>query len=71
MKGRKRTVAEQLRGAINSKLQRMVRLNKSRMDFADKFQKLIDDYNVACLAGNPDIDDFFNKLVEFTKRAQR
>jgi len=30
-----------------------VRLNKSRMDFADKFQKLIDDYNVACLAGIP------------------
>ncbi len=65
--GRKRTIAEQLKGAINSKLQRMVRLNKARMDFADKFQKLIDDYNVACLAGNPDIDDFFNKLVEFTK----
>jgi type I restriction enzyme R subunit len=45
----------------------MVRLNKSRTDFADKFQKLIDDYNAACLAGNPDIDDFFSKLVEFTK----
>lgn len=65
--GRKRTIAEQLKGAINSKLQKMVRLNKSRMDFADKFQKLIDDHNAACLAGNPDIDDFFNRLVEFTK----
>ena len=65
--GRKRTITEQLKGAINSKLQKMVRLNKSRMDFADKFQRLIDDYNVACLAGNPDIDDFFSKLVEFTK----
>lgn len=65
--GRKRTIAEQLKGAINSKLQKMVRLNKSRMDFADKFQKLIDDYNAACLAGNPDIDDFFRKLMEFTE----
>ena len=65
--GRKRTIAEQLKGAINTKLQKMVRLNKSRTDFADKFQKLIDDYNAACIAGNPDIDDFFGKLVKFTK----
>lgn len=65
--GRKRTEMERLKGAVNSKLAVMLRLNRTRADFAAKFQKLIDEYNKACLAGNPDLDLFFSRLLEFAK----
>ncbi len=62
--GRKRTAAEQLRGALNSKLQQMIRLNRTRMNYRDAFQQLIDDYN----AGATTIDDFFAELVAFARQ---
>jgi type I restriction enzyme R subunit len=52
--GRKRTEAERLRGAINSKLKRMVRLNKTRTNYMEKFQRMIDDYN----SGAANVDQF-------------
>ena len=58
-KRRKHIEAEKLRGAINSKLRKMVRLNKSRMDYYQKFQQLIDEYN----AGTKNVDAFFAELV--------
>lgn len=62
--GRKRTEAERLRGTINAKLQRMVRLNRSRMSYLEEFQRLIDEYN----AGSRNVEDFFNDLVAFAQR---
>ena len=41
-KSRKHIEAERLRGLLNSKLRRMLRLNKSRMDYYQKFQQMID-----------------------------
>ncbi len=41
----------------------MVRLNKSRVDFMEKFQKLIDEYN----AGSINIEIFFDRLLNFAK----
>lgn len=67
VEGRKRTEAERLKGAISSTLARMVRLNRIRMDFAQRFQELIDEYNEACGNGNPDIDLFFSRLVAFAQ----
>ena len=55
----KHTEAEKLRGAINSKLKRMVQLNKSRVDYLEKFQRLIDEYN----SGSANVELFFDKLV--------
>jgi type I restriction enzyme R subunit len=55
----KHIMAEQLRGAINSKVKRMVRLNKKRKNYQEKFQQLIDEYN----AGNINVEIFFDKLV--------
>jgi type I restriction enzyme R subunit len=57
------TQAEKLRGAINAKLQRLVRLNKSRIDYLERFQQLIDAYN----AGAASVDMFFANLVAFAR----
>jgi type I restriction enzyme R subunit len=61
--GRKRIEAEKLRGALNAKLTRMVRLNRSRMDYLRQFQTMIDDYN----AGAADVDTFFANLIGFAQ----
>ena len=56
---RKHIEAEKLRGAVQSKLKRMVQLNKSRTDYLDKFQRLIDEYNM----GSHNVEIFFDKLI--------
>ncbi len=61
--GRKRTEAEKLKGKISSKLRKMVRLNRTRMDYLDRFQRMIDEYN----AGSMNIDEFFKWLVSFAQ----
>jgi len=62
--GRKRTEAEKLRGTINAKLQRMARLNQSRMNYLEEFQRIVDEYN----AGSRNVEEFFDALVEFARR---
>ncbi|MCZ7360990.1 MAG: DUF3387 domain-containing protein, partial [Candidatus Methanoperedens sp.] len=62
-KSRKRIEVEKLRGAINRKLVQMVRLNKSRVNYLEKFQRLIDDYN----SGSCNVETFFANLVEFAQ----
>lgn len=66
-KSRKRIEAERLRGLINSKLAKMVRWNKSRMDYLERFQQMIDEYN----AGSMNVDEFFRQLTEFAKELNR
>ena len=61
--GRKHIQIEQLRGAINRKLQQLVRRNKTRIDYLEKFQMLIEDYNT----GAHSLEVIFDKLVEFTQ----
>lgn len=62
-KGRKRTEAEKLRGQISHKLAEMLRVNKTRMDYHQQFQKLIDEYN----AGSKNIDAFFAELMSIAR----
>ncbi len=59
--GRKRTEAERLRAAIDRKLRQLVRYNRTRMDFQERFQQLIDEYN----AGAVNVEAFFDQLVDF------
>ena len=59
--GHKRTEAEKLKQLIAGKLAQMVAVNASRIDLAEKFQKLIDDYN----AGSRNIELFFADLKDF------
>jgi len=61
--GRKRTEAEKLRGTIGSKLRKMVRFNRTRMDYLERFQKMIDEYN----AGSMNVDEFFKQLISFAR----
>jgi len=45
-------------------LARMVRLNKSRIDYLEKFQQMIDEYN----AGSVNVEAFFQQLIEFSRQ---
>src|SRR5579883_665089 len=59
----KHTEVEKLRGAIRSKLKRMVRLNKTRASYQERFQRLIDEYN----AGNVQVEIMFEELIKLTR----
>lgn len=61
--GRKRTMIEKLKGTVAQKLQAMVRLNRTRMDYLERFQKMIDEYN----AGSLNAEEFFQQLVTFAQ----
>ena len=58
--GRKQIEAEKLRGSINRKLSDMIRLNRSRMDYQERFEQMIAEYNEAGI----DVDVWFNQLIE-------
>lgn len=62
-KSRKHIEAEKLKSAIANKLQSMIQQNRTRMDFHQQFQKMIDEYN----AGSLNIDEFFKQLVKFAQ----
>lgn len=62
-KSHKHTETEKLRRLIEGKLTLMLKANGSRVDFAEKFQKLIDDYN----AGSQNIEALFADLVKFAR----
>jgi len=57
----KRTFNERLKGAVAQKLMRMVRLNRTRIDYVQRFQAMIDAYN----AGSLNAEEFFHQLNAF------
>ncbi|MCU1326441.1 MAG: type site-specific deoxyribonuclease, HsdR family [Bryobacterales bacterium] len=63
-KGRKNVDAQKLRANVAVKLAQMLKLNRTRMDFAEEFQKMIDEYN----AGSSNVEAFFAKLMAFAKK---
>ena len=63
-KGRKPVEVQKLRAQIALKLAQMVKLNRTRIDFLEEFQKMIDEYN----AGSSNVEAFFAKLMAFTKK---
>ena len=62
-KSRKRTLTERLKNTVARKLQQMVRMNRTRMDYLERFQQMIDDYN----SGSINVEEFFRQLMEFAK----
>ncbi len=54
---------EKLRGAVESKLKRLVQLNKSRTDYYERFQRLIDAYN----ADSENVELYLHELMVFTR----
>lgn len=63
-KGQKRAEIERLKAAITATLEAMLAVNGSRVDFLEKFQKLIDEYN----AGSANVDEIFERLLEFAQQ---
>jgi type I restriction enzyme R subunit len=59
----KRTEAEKLRGLIEHRLNQLVQLNHTRIDYLQKFQQMIDDYN----AGSQNVEVFFEELKNFAQ----
>jgi type I restriction enzyme R subunit len=62
-KSRKRIEAEKLRTSIDKKLQQLIRLNHSRVDYLEKFKKMIEEYN----SGASNVEVYFDRLVEFAQ----
>ncbi len=54
---------ERLKAAVKAQLERMVRLNRTRADYLEKFQQLIDDYN----AGSRNIEEIFRDLLALSR----
>ncbi|MDP2940061.1 MAG: type I restriction endonuclease subunit R [Candidatus Omnitrophota bacterium] len=63
VQNRKHIEAEKLKNALKQKLTEMVRLNKARVGFLEKFQKLVEEYN----SGAINVDVFFDRLKTFAK----
>ncbi|MEH2118153.1 type I restriction enzyme endonuclease domain-containing protein [Nostoc sp.] len=59
-----RTETEKLKTAIAQKLQQMVRLNKTRINYLDKFQQMIAEHN----ADSRNVQIFFNDLINFAQQ---
>jgi type I restriction enzyme R subunit len=57
----KQSDAEKLKNLIERKLQPMVLKNKTRQDLQQKFQDLIEEYNLGAYTA----EEFFNRLKEF------
>jgi type I restriction enzyme, R subunit len=62
--GRKAIEAQKLRNQIAVKVGQMVLVNKTRMNFLEEFQRMIDEYN----NGAANIETFFARLMAFTQK---
>ena len=62
--GYKHTEAEKLKGTVHRKLQQMVEFNKTRLNYFDKYQKMIEKYN----SGSRNVDWFFTELLGLAKQ---
>jgi type I restriction enzyme R subunit len=58
----KNTDLEALKAAIAAKLEKLVRLNRTRADFAEKFEELIESYN----NGSRNIEQLFEELLKLS-----
>lgn len=61
LKNQKRIEVQKLREQIKEVLDDMVGKNKTRADYLDKFQQMIDEYN----SGAVNVEEFFKRLMDF------
>ena len=54
---------EQLKAAIRAQLDRMITVNKTRIDFRARFEELVESYN----AGSRSIEELFDELLNFSR----
>lgn len=60
-KGQKRTEAEKLRSIVNRKLSELLQVNRLRIDFQERLEKIVNDYN----SGSTNIEQYFKQLNQF------
>ncbi len=59
----KKTELEALKAAIRAQLEKLIRLNRTRADYRDKFEELIESYN----QGSRNIEETFNQLLALSR----
>ena len=59
--GRRHTLNERFKGLVEQKLKEMVRFNRTRMDYMEKYQAMINAYN----AGSLNAEELFQQLSAF------
>ena len=59
----KNTDLEVLKAAIRAQLEKLIQLNRTRTDFQEKFEDLIESYN----AGSRNIEELFTELVKLSQ----
>jgi type I restriction enzyme, R subunit len=59
----KNTDLEVLKAAIRAQLEKLIRLNKTRADFVEKFEELIESYN----NGSRNIEELFEELLKLSR----
>jgi len=59
----KNTDIEVLKAAIHAQLEKLIRFNKTRVDFQGKFEELIESYNV----GSRNIEELFEELLVLSR----
>ncbi len=63
-RGRKRTEAEKLRRLVSAKVAEMCALNRTRADFYEELQQMIEEYN----SGAANVEEFFRRLTDFAQK---
>jgi type I restriction enzyme, R subunit len=61
--GRPRTAAQRLKSLLSARMTSLVRLNPTRVDLVERFEKLVADYN----AGSINVETYFQELVKFSQ----
>ena len=62
-KGQKHKETEQLKQSVEKKLKKLIAMNPTRLDLAEKLQKLIEEYNT----GARTVEEFFEMLMDFAQ----
>jgi len=62
-KGRRRIIIEQLKNSIEAMLEDMIKINYARIDYREKLQEIIDEYNHPSV----NLDEIFKKLVKISQ----
>lgn len=66
-KGHRHLETEKLKTALTMKIRKMASLNRSRMNFLNKLQEMIDEYN----SGACSVEELYNRLLELTGELSR
>jgi len=62
-KGRKRMLLEQLKQSVETKIAELIRVNYSRIDFAEKYNEMLKEY----IDPQTNLDEIFEKLKQFSQ----